>query len=329
MVSRDPKPLLSLSLDLDNLWTYLKVHGEPGWTDYPSFLEQVVRVALDRLERHQLPATFFVVGRDAEQEAHKDLFATLGASGHEIGNHSYSHEPWAQRISRSHAEHEILAADRAIEVATGRRPRGFRGPGYSLSGSMLEILATAGYQYDATTFPTFLGPMARRYYLRVSPKLSEEERQKRGRLFGTLADGRQPLRPYFWQLPQGRLLEIPVTTMPILRVPFHQSYLLYLSKFSKQLSLLYLELALSLCRRLKMEPSFLLHPLDFLGGEDVDDLAFFPGMTISTPQKLLFLDSVLAILKRRFKIVNLGQHSQALLESTAPTLSVLDAGRLP
>jgi len=329
MGSPNEKPLLSLSLDLDNLWTYLKVHGDPGWIEYPSFLEPVVGSALDRLARHQLPATFFVVGRDAELDENKGLFASLGASGHEIGNHSYSHEPWAQCFSGSQSEQEILAAHRAIEIATGQRPRGFRGPGYSLSRSMLEVLSAAGYQYDATTFPTMLGPVARRYYLRVSPGLSDEERQKRSRLFGTLADGRQPLQPYFWQLSKSRLLEIPVTTMPILRVPFHQSYLLYLSKFSKRLSLLYLELALSLCRRLELEPSFLLHPLDFLGGDNVDDLSFFPGMAIPTAEKLLFLDSVLAILKRRFNVVNVGQHAQALLESTASTLSVLDARRLP
>jgi hypothetical protein len=329
MASSGRKPLLSLSLDLDNLWTYLKVHGDPGWVEYPSFLDAAVTLALDRFERHQLPATFFIVGRDADHEAHKAVCATLGKSGHEIGNHSYSHEPWAQRFSRSHAESEILAADRAIEAATGKHPRGFRGPGYSLSRGMLEVLVEAGYQYDATTFPTFLGPLARRYYFRAAPGLSEEERQKRGRLFGTLADGRRPLRPYFWQLDKGRLLEIPVTTMPILRAPFHQSYLLYLSKFSRRLSLLYLEVALSLCRRLDLQPSFLLHPLDFLGGDDVDALSFFPGMAIPTQQKLLFLDSVLAILKRRFDIVNVGQQAQALLESTAPTLSVLDGGRLP
>jgi hypothetical protein len=27
------KPLASLSLDLDNLWSYMKTHGDPGWED--------------------------------------------------------------------------------------------------------------------------------------------------------------------------------------------------------------------------------------------------------------------------------------------------------
>lgn len=313
---------LNLSLDLDDLWTYMKVHGDPGWVDYPSFLDKAVTVALDRLGHHRLPATFFIVGRDAERQSNKDVFGRLGASGHDVGNHSFSHEPWVQRFSRAELEHEILAADRAIEEATGIRPRGFRGPGYGLSNDTLEILQANGYLYDATTFPSLLGPVARRYYLRSSRELSAEELDKRRQLFGTFADGRLPLRPYFWQLSQGRLLEIPVTTVPILRVPFHQSYLLYLATYSKTLSLLYLRVALSACRLSGVEPSFLLHPLDFLGGDDVGNLSFFPGMALPTRRKLAFFDSVAAVLKNRFEVVDLGRYSQSLLDSRASSLNV-------
>jgi peptidoglycan-N-acetylglucosamine deacetylase len=28
---RDSKPIASLSLDLDNKWSYMKTHGDPGW----------------------------------------------------------------------------------------------------------------------------------------------------------------------------------------------------------------------------------------------------------------------------------------------------------
>ncbi len=33
-----------------------------------------------------------------------------------------------------------------------------------------------------------------------------------------------------------------------------------------------------MCRLRGVEPSVLLHPLDFLGANDIDSLAFFPGM---------------------------------------------------
>ena len=78
-------------------------------------------------------------------------------------------------------------AEEAIEVATGKSPKGFRGPGFSFSESILKVLRNRGYIYDASTFPTFLGPVARAYYFMTSD-LSEEEMQKRKELFGKFRD---------------------------------------------------------------------------------------------------------------------------------------------
>src|SRR5690349_25111353 len=93
------KPLASLSLDLDNEWSYLKTHGDASWEALPSYLDVIVPRALELLESLDLTITFFVVGLDATQERNHDAIAMIDAAGHEIGNHSYSHEPWLQRYS--------------------------------------------------------------------------------------------------------------------------------------------------------------------------------------------------------------------------------------
>lgn len=46
---------------------------------------------LDLLQRHQIKATFFVVGKAIEK--HPETVRLLLSNGHEIGNHSYSHKP--------------------------------------------------------------------------------------------------------------------------------------------------------------------------------------------------------------------------------------------
>ena len=43
------KPAASLSLDLDNQWSYMKTHGDPGWESLPSYLALVVPRVLDFL----------------------------------------------------------------------------------------------------------------------------------------------------------------------------------------------------------------------------------------------------------------------------------------
>jgi hypothetical protein len=35
-------PAASISLDLDNLWSYLKTQGVSGWESFPSYLDVVV-----------------------------------------------------------------------------------------------------------------------------------------------------------------------------------------------------------------------------------------------------------------------------------------------
>jgi len=129
-------------------------------------------------------------------------------------------------------------AEEAIEVATGKRPKGFRGPGFSFSESILKVLRNRGYIYDASTFPTFLGPVARAYYFMTSD-LSEEEMQKRKELFGKFREGFRPLKPYRVQVDGGDLVEIPVTTMPLLKLPIHVSSLLYLSRFAPSIARCY------------------------------------------------------------------------------------------
>jgi len=306
------RPLASVSLDVDNLWSYMKTHGDAGWEARPSYLDVFCPAALESLSRLNLRITFFLVGVDAEREENHAPLRSLAAAGHEIGNHSHEHEPWLHLYTREQLEHEIATAEASIERATGQLPRGFRGPGFSWSPTLLEVLAARGYLYDASTFPTYLGPLARAYYFWTA-KLSRAEREKRKALFGDFREGFRPLKPYHWRLGSGdRLLEIPVTTMPVLKAPFHLSYLLFLSRYSEGLMMAYLRTAIALCRATGVEPSFLLHPLDLLGGDQVPQLAFFPGMDLPHRRKAALFERVLGVLGEHFTLVPMGEHAAAI-----------------
>ncbi len=256
------KPIASLSLDLDNQWSYMKTHGEAGWDSYPSYLDVVVPRFLEFLDQHQTKITVFVVGQDAAQEKNRNALASIVPAGHEIGNHSFHHEPWLHLYDDEQIEAELATAEDAIEEATGMRPTGFRGPGFSISDAVLRTLIRRGYQYDASTFPTYIGPLARAYYF-MTARLDEEEIEKRKLLFGKFREGFKSVKPYWHDFPEGKILEIPVTTMPVFKAPFHVSYLLYLRRFSRRLALSYFHFALAMCRATGTQPSLLLHPLDF------------------------------------------------------------------
>ncbi len=309
----DPRPMASVSLDVDNLWSYMKTHGDQGWESRPTYLDRFFPPVLDALDQLGLRITFFCVGVDADREENLAPFQSLTARGHEVGNHSYEHEPWLHLYSREQLVAELARTEEAVARATGQRPIGFRGPGYSWSPLLLELLVDRGYLYDASTLPTYLGPLARRYYF-MTAQLTAEQRRERAGLFGRFSDGLRPVSPYQWRLASGRrLLELPVTTMPGIKVPFHLSYLLYLSRYSEALMVAYLRTALTACRVTGTEPSFLLHPLDLLGGDQVHELAFFPGMDLSGRRKIEIFLKVLRILGEHFRLVDMSTHARAIL----------------
>ncbi|HTF33986.1 MAG TPA: polysaccharide deacetylase family protein [Myxococcota bacterium] len=311
------KPIASLSLDLDNQWSYMKTHGDPGWESFPSYLDIVVPRFLEILAALNLRITVFVVGQDAALEKNRSALSRLAPAGHEIGNHSFHHEPWLHLYSEPRLVDELTRAEDAIEAATGHRPNGFRGPGFSLSETTLRVLAQRGYRYDASTLPTFLGPLARAYYF-MTARLTPDEREERRKLFGGFAEGLRPVRPYRWNMGDATLLEIPVTTVPLLRIPMHVSYILYAATVSPTLARAYFSTALRLCRWTGVAPSILLHPLDFLGGDDVCELSFFPAMGMPGRRKLELVSELLTEFASRFDVVPMGAHAEALLRSSPP-----------
>lgn len=314
------KPIASLSLDLDNKWSYLKTHGDAGWEAFPSYLDVCVPRFLEFLDQRDLKITVFVVGQDAALEKNHDALASISAAGHEIGNHSFHHEPWLHLYSKEQIHEELARAEEHIERVTGERTIGFRGPGFSLSDDVLRVLFERGYQYDCSTFPTFLGPLARLYYF-MTARLDDQQKTERKKLFGTWDEGFRRLRPYAWDMSGAKpialapqplphsLLEIPVTTMPWFKVPIHVSYLLYLDQFSRFAAINYWRMALTLCRLSGVAPSLLLHPLDFLGCEDDSDLNFFPAMRVPSARKLDLLDQVLGMMTKHYDVRPMRDHA--------------------
>lgn len=315
----DRKPLASLSLDLDNKWSYLKTRGVAAWQGYPTYLPVVVPRVLEFLKERGLNISVFIVGQDAARDENREALQSIAAAGHEIGNHSFHHEPWLHLYTEEQLEDEMTRAEENIERVTGQRPIGFRGPGFTVSPTTLRVLARHGYRYDASTLPTYLGPLARLYYF-LSSSLDRKEKEQRKLLFGKVRDGFQPIKPYRWDLDgQGQgLIEIPVTTMPLFKVPIHVSYVLYLSQISPALARAYFRTAMAMCRLTGTEPSILLHPLDFLGQDDDGDgdLAFFPAMGMVSGRKLEMVSRALETMSRQFEIVNMNRHAQAVAERT-------------
>jgi peptidoglycan/xylan/chitin deacetylase (PgdA/CDA1 family) len=101
---------------------------------------------LEILKKYNVKATFFLTGKWAEK--FPDYAKQIVNAGHEIGNHSYSHQD-AIKISSSSLIQEINQADQIIKTVTGRSPKPyFRFPYGSYNQSVLNTVGQAGYPYS-------------------------------------------------------------------------------------------------------------------------------------------------------------------------------------
>jgi hypothetical protein len=98
----------------------------------------------------------------------------------------------------------------------------------------------------------------------------------------------------------------------VLKIPIHFSYVLYIASILPWLALPYFRAALLACRALRIAPSLLLHPLDFLSSDDVASLSFFPAMQMPLERKRVVLKAALELYRSLFDVVPLGEYAAAV-----------------
>jgi cellulose synthase/poly-beta-1,6-N-acetylglucosamine synthase-like glycosyltransferase/peptidoglycan/xylan/chitin deacetylase (PgdA/CDA1 family)/spore germination protein YaaH len=115
---------------------------------------------LDTLASRHAKATFFVVGRQADE--YPGILTREIREGHEIGNHTYTH-PNIELASPFLARLEIVATGRLIETITNRRTALFRPPYFG------DADPTSSDELDAVSIGTDLG------YLTVGVQMDTED----------------------------------------------------------------------------------------------------------------------------------------------------------
>ena len=128
---------------------------------------------LNILRESNVQATFFVIGKQAEQ--HPELVRCAVADGHVIGNHTYSHPALFCFLTPGRLRREIEQGQEAIERICGYKPRYFRSP-VGLRHPLLNLyLKQANLEYVSwrvRSFDTLAKrpeEILRRIYRRATP----------------------------------------------------------------------------------------------------------------------------------------------------------------
>ncbi len=104
---------------------------------------EITPALLDLLDRHQIKATFFVIGRKAEN--HPEIIARMQAAGHSIGNHTFDHLQLICR-HRQTIQKQLQQTDAIIRQITGRSPTYFRPPFGRFGMNALAEIKAAHYK---------------------------------------------------------------------------------------------------------------------------------------------------------------------------------------
>ena len=300
-----------VSVDMDTYREYRSLIDPDGDGGDFSFYDDAIPRFLDLFDECGMRTTFFMIGRDAEVPSNRVRVREIVARGHEIANHSHTHPYNFRALSRAQKISEIECADAAIADIVGERPVGFRTPSLDVDTETLELLAERSYLYDSSIFPS---PFMWAFMLYGKIFVRNANYQ-----LGPIMMPFAPTRPYVPHhvklyrsaepAPSGvsSLVEVPVSVVPGIRVPFYGTLM-------RRLGVRTFDLCLKAFGRERSALSYILHLLDLvrLDGSPLDRaIQKAPGLGLPFEQRRAFTSHAMQQLAQRGDAVPIREFASA------------------
>jgi peptidoglycan/xylan/chitin deacetylase (PgdA/CDA1 family) len=145
------KVAVCISFDVDNE-SYLLAAGEtsPNTLSTGDFGAQTgLPRVLKLLDKHKIPASFFIPAVSAM--LHPEMIPAILKNGkNEIGVHGWIHEYLPALPSAAEEERLLDQAIGYLTKASGKRPVGYRAPGWAFSENTIGLLKKKGFLYDSS-----------------------------------------------------------------------------------------------------------------------------------------------------------------------------------
>ena len=298
---RNDKKIGLIQVDTDGLWVIFQ-HFCLDWEQKKDVLyESALPRFLDLFDNYNIKATFFVVGKDLFCPEKLALLKETVKRGHEIANHSMTHAEGFSFLSYNEKLREIEDAERIIQDKLGILTRGFRTPSNDVDSDVLKILEGKGYAYDSSLMPTYYGPLLKRLKF-CSLKISRNDHY-----LGRFMYGFSPLKPYYpdenklWKNGCRKIIEIPITTMPGLRLPFHASFTF--AAYQIGLGNALFDLGFTLLKMTSCPLNFIFHTNELSDPIADQDIRRQYGLKLSLKEKYKLCNHMLCAIKNDYNII--------------------------
>lgn len=146
----------ALSVDVEDWFqvgAFETVIDRAAWDTLPGRVELNTDRVLAIFDEAGVKATFFTLGWVAAR--HPALIRRIADAGHEIASHGWDHRRVFTLDEKSFRA-DLEMARKAIEDSTGRSPRGYRAPSFSIDARTPwahQVLAEQGYAYSSSVAP--------------------------------------------------------------------------------------------------------------------------------------------------------------------------------
>jgi polysaccharide deacetylase family protein (PEP-CTERM system associated) len=150
-----------MSIDLEDwfcVYNLSRLIPYSEWDKCESRVERNTLRLLELFRKHQVEATFFVLGWVADR--FPDLVKEIERGGHEVASHGYSHR-LLTFMSPEEFRADLLRSLEVLAKTASQPVRGFRAPSFSLTPGTLwavDILKESGIRYDSSVFPVGFHP---------------------------------------------------------------------------------------------------------------------------------------------------------------------------
>lgn len=141
-----------LTFDIEEWYLEKILHGGRAFR-YQQFEETFAKV-LDELDKRDIKATFFCVGKLATD--FPQVVREIVRRGHEVGCHSNEHT-WLNKMTEEGLRQDTSEAVKALEDVSGLKVTSYRAPAFSITTEnkwAVNVLADCGIESDASIFPT-------------------------------------------------------------------------------------------------------------------------------------------------------------------------------
>jgi|SRR5579864_71569 len=152
--SNGPNHILTVDVeDYFHVEAFAGTVSRTTWDEYPSRVVGNCRRLLEIFDRHEVKATFFVLGWVAER--FPAIVHEIHKRGHELACHSFWHRK-VDSLTPAEFRSDTREACDAIENAASVRVSGYRAPTWSITRRSLwafDVLAEEGFEYDSSIYP--------------------------------------------------------------------------------------------------------------------------------------------------------------------------------